>query len=110
MTRQWLAHPDKMCKSHLLGEHFEAHLFLEKMNKGMSLDGFYEKGLFFGADYVVGRHNLLSQYIENHTSLISMTEEIREKYPLIMPTVEHIKHSVIDLMSRCSHCRANYRN
>ena len=108
MTRQWLADPEQMCQNHLLGEHFETHIFIEKMQRGTSLQGFYESGLFFGARYVLARHNLLASKIKGHATLLVVTREIEETYPLIVPTADDVLSSITDLISRCVPCRKKH--
>lgn len=43
--RMWMVDPMLMCDRHLLGEHFEIHMFVGCLNKGKSVKGYLEKGL-----------------------------------------------------------------
>lgn len=104
MTRQWLADPELMCSSHILGEHAETHGFMEKMEKGHSLDGFIEGSMFFGAKYIEHRHNMLVPYIPGHGSPLVLTEKLTRDYPLIVPTMDNLKKSLGDLVGRCIDC------
>lgn len=110
MTRQWLAHPEFMCTSHISGEHAEAHSFLSKMRKGFSLEGFYEGAMFFGAEYIQTRHDLLATYLTGHSTPLYMEEELYDKYPLLAPTLDHVRTSITTLINRCEYCRFKHRN
>lgn len=113
MTRQWLAHPDYMCISHITGEHAETHSFIAKMRKGYSLEGFYEGGMLYGAEYVVARHELLSQFLKGHSTPLYVEDDIARlsrEYPLNPPTIEHVRNSIITLINRCENCYAKHGN
>jgi len=104
MTRQWLADPDKMCMSHIAGEHAEAHGFMTKMHREISLDGFIEGSMFFGAEYVKYRHDLLMVHLPNHTTPLELDDKVVRDYPLVMPTMDDLKTSLGTLLSRCNDC------
>jgi hypothetical protein len=110
MTRQWLAQPSIMCSSHLNGEHAEAHSFLAKMRDGIKLDGYYDEAEFFGAQYVKARHDLLAEYLPNHSTPLDITEDMIRKYPLTTPTMESLTKSLSDLLGRCEYCRAKFNS
>ena len=38
--------PSVMCRQHLLGEHFETHMFVGSLNKGIDLTGYILNGEF----------------------------------------------------------------
>lgn len=104
MTRQWLSPPGLMCTSHLLGEHAETHSFLSKMHKGHSLEGFYEGHMFFGAEYIKARHDLLSLFIKGHGTPLDIEPELKTKYPYLAPTIDSVQASVLTLINRCEYC------
>lgn len=108
MTRQWLSPPENMCLSHLLGEHAEAHSFLNKMRQGHSLQGFIDGSMFFGADFVRFRHDLLAASLKGHTTPLELTENMRQFYPLIVPDEDDINKSVTDLINRCEYCASKH--
>lgn len=105
MTRQWLAEPTKMCRQHLLGEHFETHMFQSKMYKGYSLTGFRTSSMFFGALFIQNRHNALATLIAGHKTPLIIDNFIQEKYPYIEPSTADIVKSMNDLLTRCEKCR-----
>jgi hypothetical protein len=41
----WMVDPDKMCDQHLLGEHHETHVFLGRIEKGMSISQYTTRGM-----------------------------------------------------------------
>lgn len=105
MTRQWLAIPERMCRNHLLGEHFEAHIFVKKMEKSHSLEGFRRGSMFFGAEYVKLRHDILAEQIAGHKTPLEITDQMRLEYPLIRPTEKDFTKSLADLLGRCTKCK-----
>ena len=111
MTRQWLAVPELMCRNHLLGEHAETHMFMTKMEEGFSLQGYIDKSEFFGAEYIKYRHDLLSKLIKGHGSpLDEPSNDLKEAYPLIVPTQDDLVTSLDDLFARCNECFVNHAN
>lgn len=79
-------------------------MFLSKMHKGIKLNGFIEKSMFFGAEYVKARHDLLASYLSGHSTPLYLDPRLIEKYPLLVPTMEHVKVSLSDLLGRCEYC------
>lgn len=108
MTRQWLMAPHLMCRQHLLGEHAEAHMFVSKMEKGWSLDGFYRGSMFFGAEFVKRRHDILAPYLTGHKTPLSITDEMRADYPILGPERQDFNISISTLLTRCERCRNLY--
>jgi hypothetical protein len=90
--------------SHLTGEHAEAHMFLTKMHRGHSLEGYYEGDMFFGAQYVKGRHDLLAAFLGGHGTPLEIEAKLIRDYPLVEPTMEALKNSLGVLLSRCAYC------
>lgn len=41
----WNVEPNKMCNQHILGEHYECHMFVGAINKGTSMEGFFKNGM-----------------------------------------------------------------
>lgn len=54
--RMWNVDVRKMCRQHLLGEHFELHKFVNKLGWGRKLNGFIERGLM-ETHNIEKRHN-----------------------------------------------------
>lgn len=106
MTRQWLADPREMCKQHLLGEHFEAHIFLSKMQKHNSLEGFRRGSMFFGAWYIKDRHDQIAKLLKQpHKTPLQITMNEIIEYPLRLPDETDLGKSNSDLYGRCQKCR-----
>jgi len=105
MTRQWLALSKLMCLNHRLGEHAETHMFLRKMERGYSLKGFQEGSMFFGASYLIVRHELLALGFHEHKTPLVISDDLKEKYPLVIPTERDYEKSITDLITRCKECR-----
>lgn len=104
MTRQWVVPPAMMCLSHRLGEHAETHMFLKKMEKHHSLQGFRDGSMFFGAEFLLKRHELLAAGLSGHKSPLIIRDQIDYWYPYIEPTREDILVSGTTLFSRCPNC------
>lgn len=110
MTRQWLTDPNMMCKQHLLGEHLEAHIFVSKMHKLNKLDGFRKGSMFFGAEYVQYRHDIIARYLsrfsgKEHKTPLHIGDLEIINYPLIKPAEKDFAKSNDDLYGRCQRCR-----
>jgi hypothetical protein len=92
--------PKIMCNRHLLGEHYECHMFAGCLSKGKSLKGYLANNLFDPAS-LTSRHDQL-------------VEEMRLRgYTHNSPIVKHVgKANPIDaiksldqLLERCFDCR-----
>ena len=60
--------------------------------------------MFFGADFVQYRHDLLANLIGGHSTPLEISEDVRKHYPLIMPTEADVRKSLGDLLGRCEKC------
>ena len=56
--RLWTVDPTTMCRRHLLGEHVETHMMVGSLNRGLSMEGFYIRGLI-DTRLIRSRHDLL---------------------------------------------------
>lgn len=56
--RMWAIDPSRLCRQHLLGEHVELHMMVGSLNKGISMEGYYTKGLV-DTDQIEARHEAL---------------------------------------------------
>lgn len=56
--RMWAVAPSALCNQHLLGEHVELHMMVGTLNKGISMEGYYSRGLV-DTDQIVSRHEAL---------------------------------------------------
>jgi hypothetical protein len=115
-VRHWLAKPELMCMQHRAGEHLECHMMLGSMQRGKSMQGFYDNGLFFGPAFLHYRHEELSGHLAGHSSpILEMVEGHRLSripglavdwtlYPDLVITKTAITKSVRTLISRCVDC------
>lgn len=97
-----MVNPKFLCKKHLLGEHFEHHMFVGTIKKGISVKKYLEDGF-------LEPHKLL----ERHDEIV---EEMKirgfnHKSPLEKIDVSHlnsgkidIEKSLKDISIRCNHC------
>jgi hypothetical protein len=94
-----------MCMPHVLGEHAETHMFLTKMLKHHSLQGFRDGSMFFGAAYVLARHERIIERLPGHKTPLFIPKDLYEKYPFYPPTERDYIKSNNDLLTRCAECR-----
>ena len=99
--RMWNISPKKMCNKHLLGEHVECHMFVGTLNKGISVQGYLDKGL-------LEIHNLRKR----HEQLAKEMESRGMKHNSKLPKFKEIKlgkinskQNMIELNKRCKECR-----
>jgi len=100
--RMWMVDPRYLCRSHLLGEHKELHMFVGCIQRGTSIAGYVRKGQ-------VEVHNILSR----HEELVE--ELLRRGYvhktpidPSFVPFQQgkvDIDFNYRDLVGRCLQCR-----
>jgi hypothetical protein len=97
----WKVDPKKMCRQHLLGEHFEMHMFVGTIESGKSIKGYLEKGL-------VEIHNIEKR----HNELVE--EMIRRGYnhksPLVFLVLcpegqVDVDKNLCELHKRCLKCK-----
>jgi hypothetical protein len=100
--RMWAVNPKVLCQKHLLGEHVETHMFVGTIRKGISIQGYIDKGLVNPAR-IIERHDLLAKEMTrrgmNHKSPIPLIKLPPEK-PIA------VKHSLRELKRRCPDCQA----
>jgi Pyrimidine dimer DNA glycosylase len=108
--RMWMCDPRMMCRSHLLGEHVECHMFLSAINNRRKIDGYI-------------RNNLLEPKSLSDRHLLIALEMIRRGYKHTSPftdvdltylTQEQREYkidtaiSTITLIRRCWRCEIGY--
>lgn len=98
--------PQLMCRSHLLGEHVEIHMFVGSIKKRISLRGYIDKRLV-DLNYLQQRHDVLAREIQRrgwkHKSDLPYIP------PLPLETVI-VEESLFDLGNRCVECRCRILN
>jgi len=101
--RMWMVDPRFMCDRHLLGEHYECHMFAGCINKKKTLSGYIAKQLFDPAS-LTSRHNQLVKEMKSrgfsHHSPI-------DKYKGISSPINS-DDSLHDLLTRCKACSTMY--
>ena len=99
--RMWNVNPEMMCRKHLLGEHFEMHMFVGTLLKNKSLDGYIKKGL-------VEVHNIEKRHRELAEEMVKRGfhhhSPIREFTSVTKGKVDSEKN-IIELRERCKECR-----
>lgn len=99
--RMWNIKPEIMCNKHLLGEHYELHMFIGCINKSKNLNGYLNKGL-------LETHNLRKRHKEiakemkrrgfNHFSALSY-------YKIKKLGKINKKKNLRELRERCLDCK-----
>lgn len=99
--RMWNIPPLLLCDQHLRGEHFEMHMFVGSINKGVSIEGFITKGLV-DTRLIASRHDALAKEMGirkmNHDSPLIYEDKINRG------SVGEVD-SLCELASRCAACR-----
>lgn len=102
--RMWSIDPSLMCRKHLLGEHVEMHMFAGTIQKGISIQGYIERGLINPFEITI-RHMQLAEEMKkrgyNHQSDLDFSS-----YGLALIPIDTRKSSK-DLRDRCPECKAN---
>lgn len=105
--RMWMTNPRHMCQKHLCGEHVEHHMFVAVANSGKRLDGYVDNNLL---EYrsLQQRHDALAKEMKrrgyNHRSPLGSLN--KQQPAKVLNSKVDVKASLIDLHSRCPHCRA----
>ena len=100
--RMWLVPPKIMCDQHLLGEHFEMHMFVGTILKKKSIKGYLDNGLI-EVPMLKFRHNELVEEM--------MLRGMKHNSPLdkflYKGRMGHISRekSKKELLDRCESCR-----
>ena len=112
--RMWEVEPRVLCRNHLLGEHYEMHMFTGTLAKGKSVAGYVRTGLVI-VNKIEERHNDLAVEMESRGYRHSwdkplrgyeLSEETLTKYRLSQ-SFNHEK-SLQELLSRCPVCRGRW--
>jgi len=108
-----MVNPRLMCRKHLLGEHFEIHMFLGTMRKGIDVTG-YVKNNLLDVSSLFSRHEEISNEMirrgYNHNTPISL-EEVSfilncEPYKYLKFDYIDKEESISELIKRCKDCRS----
>ncbi len=98
--RMWPVDPKIMCRSHLLGEHVEMHMFAGSIRKGISMKGYATTGLL-DTRLLQSRHDRLAAELVrrgyNHASPLDYRDNLK------IGSVDR-NRSRAELLSRCAEC------
>lgn len=109
--RQWMVDPTLMCGQHLRGEHVEHHMFVGSLVKGISVQGYIEKGLLDISKLESRHHEIVQEMLARggrHKSPLPWTldmEQFVKQYEHI-PARINVEENIRELHRRCPHCRA----
>jgi hypothetical protein len=100
-----MINPSIMCNRHLLGEHYECHMFAGCLNKGKSLKGYLNNNLFDPAS-LTRRHNELVEEmrLRGYTHNSPILKYAGKSNPI------NASKSLLDLLDRCFDCRKRYNS
>jgi hypothetical protein len=101
--------PRKMCSQHIRGEHFECHMFVGSICKGISMKGYVEKGMLDSSMLLQRHDELVEEMLRrnmNHQSEISL-EGIKQFEGI--GSVD-VRASIAELIKRCPDCRKKLEN
>ena len=96
--------PEGMCDRHLLGEHYECHMFAGCLDRGKSLAGYLRNNLFDPSALTERHETLVGEMTARgfcHRSPISRYTG--------KPNPIDMSRSLRDLLSRCPACRARHK-
>ena len=99
--RLWQIPPIVLCNKHLCGEHVECHMFVGTLNKGISVQGYLDKGLL-EIHNLKYRHDILAE------EMLRRGMKHFSPLPFFSPVVAghiDIVYNLNDLMLRCVDCR-----
>jgi hypothetical protein len=104
----WNVDPMALCNQHLIGEHFEMHMFSGAIRKGTSLKGFIETGLV-EIDKIIVRHNDLAHEMERRQMKHRSPLPPWEDFSLLRLGKVDVENSLMELSRRCPTCRENIK-
>lgn len=100
--RMWMLSPAKLCRQHLLGEHFEIHKAVGNLNhKGTWAKSLTEKGFLEPQNFSIRHNELVAEMIRRG---------YKHKSPLDADQWKHLKgkvnrtRAIRDLKARCKNC------
>lgn len=99
--RMWMVPPWMLCDQHLLGEHYELHMFVGTILKGKSINGFVTSRLVETAS-IQARHDSLVAEMERRGMVHASPMKYKDKLGLGKVDV---KQSLRSLRKRCEDCR-----
>lgn len=102
----WNVKPSKLCRNHLLGEHYELHKFVGALNKNKNVSFYIENG-FMEVHNIRKRHKqLVSEMSRRGYKHNSKLQRFRQ----FNAGIVDVKKSIRDLKSRCNNCKQRFEN
>lgn len=103
--RMWNVNPKCMCDNHLLGEHFEIHMFVGSINKNKQINGYLKNGLL-EVHNLEKRHNELAREMKNR----NMNHKSKlKKYKKIKAGKIDVQRNIQELKKRCNKCKTKIK-
>ena len=106
--RMWMVEPRIMCRSHLLGEHAEIHMFVWNIDRKHSVKGYLTKG-FLETHNLYCRHEELAQELTKRGYQHNSPLDAKWKRVKHAGSIDR-KRSLEELVNRCAKCRARNRD
>ena len=98
-----MINPKMMCKRHLLGEHYECHMFAGCLNKGKSLKGYLNNNLFDPASLTKRHDELVEEMgLRGYAHNSPIADYTGEPNPI------DVSRSLANLLDRCLDCRRRH--
>ena len=101
--RMWMVDPTIMCRSHLLGEHAEIHMFIGNFNRGQSVRGYLQNGLLEVHSLYTRHEELVGEMKHRGYKHLSDLDE-KWKFADRSGYIDR-ESSVEELVRRCPKCR-----
>jgi 3-methyladenine DNA glycosylase Tag len=103
----WKVPVEQMCDRHLLGEHVEMHMFAGSIRKGISVQGYVDKGLLETTEVFARHEELVKEMIKrgmNHKSPLVYVLFVEAKGKI------NVEENIKELKRRCPECRRRIEN
>lgn len=105
--RMWCTPFEVMCDKHLLGEHVETHMFKGTIEKGKSVQGFIDDGLF-DPRTLIKRHGEIAREMKhrrmNHNSPLVKGPDLKLKLAAMPDGKIDVPRNIRELARRCPDC------
>jgi uncharacterized protein with PIN domain len=95
-----------MCRSHLLGEHAEVHMFVGALCRRQSVEGYLKKGLL-EVHSLFTRHEELVEEMKRRGYRHRSDLDEKWRYTEVSGSIDR-KKSFEELVNRCPRCRRMY--
>lgn len=93
-----------LCMQHLLGEHFECHMFVGTLNRGFSVKGYLEKGLL-EIHTLQDRHDSLERELCRRKNQEFVIRSPLKSFVVRVDGLANVQANIEELKRRCPECR-----